>query len=79
MSADVIDLRASSNALLVIEARVARIHAKIDLGDYGSAEDDIEDLRWMRFVDGVSGLVRREARNAADALTAELNVRRKEA
>ena len=75
----VIDLRATGAAALVIESRVARIHAKIELGDFDAAEDDIEDLRWMRFADGVSLLMRREAENAADALAAEMNVRRREA
>ena len=76
---NVIDLRASGSALIIIESRVARTLAKIEAGLLTYAEEMIKDLRRMPFEDGVSRIVRQEAQNAADALSAELNVRRVQA
>ena len=59
--------------------RVARTLANIEAGLFTYAEEVIKDLRRMPFEDGVSRIVRQEARNAADALSAELNVRRVQA
>lgn len=77
--AAVIDFRATAAAALVIESRVARVLAKIELGDFAEADADVDDLRFMAFADGVSCLVREGAKDAAVALTAELNVRRSQA
>ena len=76
---NIIDLRATGDAALAIERRVSRIHDMIERGDFDGAEDDAEAMRFMIFRDCVAVFVRKQASAAADAVLAEIGVRRAQA
>ena len=66
----IINLRATGAAALIVESRAARTKAKIDMGDFSAALDDIQRLRHLAFDADVSAFVRAEAKRHANELTA---------
>jgi Mg-chelatase subunit ChlI len=72
MKAEIINLHSTAAAALIVESRVARIRAKIAMGDFAAAIADIDGLRNLPFGDGVSAFIRSEARRHADCLSASM-------
>jgi hypothetical protein len=68
MTMEIIDLRATAAAALIVESRIARIKAKIDMGLFSVALEYIESLRDLNFDANVSAFVRAEAQRQAGAL-----------
>lgn len=78
MTAQIIDILATGAALREIERRTELVLKRIGSANFDAAEVEIGFLRHMTFRPGVIARAKQEARRAADAVTAELAVRRRE-
>jgi len=77
MTAQIINLETILAARRALDAYATKVLATINLGHFGSAEDYIAALRFMRLPEA-SRAIRADFERTANALDAELAVRRRE-